>query len=278
MTYDARAPGSVRPPGDGGLAAPRAAAMTKCRVLIVDDETACFNGLWGLFGESYSLFTATSAEIALEILAREPVGVIVTDYRMPGMNGLALLMEVKRRFPHVVRVLMTAYADMDLVVRALNEGEIQRFIAKPFRAQDFDRILRECRELAQAAARNGADAGQTVLVAHDSPTCRRALHLLLSRTYQVLTTANGVEAMNWIATRRIDAVVLGVGLELLDGCSIAAYLKKERKLEVPIIFWSGDVAGSFGEYLGECGADLVLDQHSHDSLVSLQQFLAKRLR
>lgn len=252
--------------------------MTKCRVLIVDDEPAFLTGLSGLFEDSYHLFTATSAEIALQTLAREKIDVIVTDYQMPGMNGLALLMETKKRFPRIIRVLMTAYADMDLVVRALNEGEIQRFIAKPYRAHEIMKVFAECRDLAVLAS--GGSPGsrdRTVLVAHDSAICTMALRRLLSPAYEVLTTANGVEAMNMLATKKIDAVVMGVGLELLDGCTIATYLKKERRLTVPIVFWSSDAAGSFGEYLEECGADLVLDRNNLESLPKLRQFLAGRL-
>ncbi|HWR97219.1 MAG TPA: response regulator, partial [Candidatus Methanoperedens sp.] len=84
-------------------------------MLVVDDEPAFLSGLWGLFAESYELFTSTNAAVALQTLTRERIDVIVTDYKMPGMNGLDLLVEVKKRFPQIVRVLMTAYADMDLV-------------------------------------------------------------------------------------------------------------------------------------------------------------------
>ena len=116
------------------------------------------SGLYALFGETYTMFTATSAETALEILSREKeIGVIVTDYQMPGMDGLTLLVKVKALYPHLVRVLMTAYADMALVVRALNEGEIHRFVAKPYRALEFGRILDECRGLAAIATSPFAD-------------------------------------------------------------------------------------------------------------------------
>lgn len=257
---------------------PGGVAMTKCRVLIVDDEPALLSAAWGMLGETYSLFTATNAEAALQILERERIGVIVSDYQMPGMNGLALLIEVKRRFPRVVRVLMTAYADMDLVVRALNEGEIQRFIAKPCRAGIFTRILAECREMARAAEdRSDAPRGRTVLVGHDSPTLQASIRHLLSPEFDVLTTGNGVEVMTWLATKRVDALVLGVGLELLDGCTIATYLKQVRKLALPLAVLSSNVAGAFGEYLEECGADLVLDPDSPDSFPRLQKFLARLL-
>ena len=107
-------------------------------------------------------------------------------------------------------------------------------------------------------------------------TSQAALRLLLTPAYKVLTTANGIEALNLLATRKIDAVVLGVGLEHLDGCSIADYLKKEKKSTVPLVFWANGVDGPYEGYLRECGAELVLDQRSQDSMTQLQQFLKKR--
>ncbi|HWR97226.1 MAG TPA: response regulator, partial [Candidatus Methanoperedens sp.] len=116
------------------------------------------------------------------------------------------------------------------------------------------------------------------LVAHDSLIFQTLLRRLLSPAYEVLATGNGAEAMNLLATRKIDALILGIGLELLDGCSIASYLKRERRLTLPIVFWTSNVEGSFGQYLEECGADLVLEQGSPDSLSRLQRFLGKNLR
>ncbi len=253
--------------------------MNKRRVLIVDDEPAFLTGLWELFGETYTLFTASDADTALQILAREPeIGVIVTDYRMPGMDGLALLHNVKTRYPRVMRALMTAYADMNLVVRALNEGAIHRFIAKPYRAHDFSRILAECSDLAAVAAgRSTTGRSRTILVAHDSANCQATLRMLLSPDFEVLTTANGVEALSILAKRTVDALVLGVGLELLDGCSIATYLKQEQHSTRLIVFWTSDVSGPVEHYLEECGADLVLDQRNQDSLPQIKRFLTRKL-
>lgn len=250
--------------------------MTRCRVLIVDDEPAFLSGLSGLLSDTYTVYTAMNAEAALQILERERIGVIVTDYQMPGMNGLALLIEARRRHPRVIRVLMTAYADIDLVVRALNEGEIHRFIAKPYRAHELNRIIGECRNLALTAEDpSSPPGGRTILVAHDSLVCQAAIRRALSPAYEVLTTGNGLEAMNILSTRRIDALVLGVGLELLDGCTIATYLKRERSSTLPVVFVSSDVAGGFGEYLEECGADLVLDLHGQESWQRLRRFLGR---
>lgn len=251
--------------------------MAQARILIVDDEQFILTCLQEMFGQLFTIFTAPDAREALALLEREPVDVVVSDYNMPGMDGLSLLIEVKKRYPDTIRVLMTAYADMQLVIRSMNEGEIHRFVSKPYKTFEFRRILDDCVGMARIIERRGAEApGRTILVAHESVANQAALRLLLTPAYRVLTTADGIEALNLLATRKIDALVLGVGLEHLDGCSIAEYLKKEKRSAVPLIFWAGGVAGPYEGYLRECGADLVLDQHSQDSMSQLQQFLRKR--
>lgn len=253
--------------------------MDKGRVLIVDDEPTLLSGLSDLFGQEYALFTSASAEGGLAILESERIEVVLSDYKMPGMDGLSFLIEVKRRRPEVVRILMTAYADMQLVIRAMNEGEVHRFIAKPFKSSELRTMLRECAGLARLIERSSQQGGKrTVLVAHDSLVSQTVLRMLLTPACQVLTTGNGCEAMNILARQHVDAVVLGVGLSLLDGCTIATYLKKEQRAATPVVFWADDPKGPFREYLAECGADLVLDQADPDSLAQLQKFLRSRLQ
>lgn len=252
--------------------------MDKGRVLIVDDEPTMLSGLSELFGQEYTVFTSGSAEGALQILERERIEVVVSDYKMPGMDGLSFLIEVKRRHPEIIRILMSAYADMQLVIRAMNEGEVHRFIAKPYKTSELRTMLRECTELARLIERGPQRGGRrTVLVAHDSMVSQTVLRMLLAPGYQVLTTSNGCEAMNILARQHVDAVVLGVGLALLDGCTIATYLKKEQRAATPVVFWASDAAGPFQMYLEECGADLVLDQSDPGSLAHLQKFLRARL-
>ena len=88
--------------------------MNQSRVLIVDDSAVILAGLQEIFGHDYTIFTAPEAQKALAILENESIDVIVSDFQMPGMDGLSLLIEVKKRYPAVIRVLMTAYADMQL--------------------------------------------------------------------------------------------------------------------------------------------------------------------
>jgi CheY-like chemotaxis protein len=252
--------------------------MDKGRVLFVDDEPALLTGLSELFCGEYAVYTSANALGGLAILESERIEVVVSDFKMPGMDGLAFLIEVRRRHPEIIRILMTAYADMQLVIRAMNEGEVHRFIAKPYKGSELRVMLQECTNLGRQMERGPRKGGpRTVLVAHDSTVVQTELRMLLSPSHLVLTTANGIEAMSILARQQVDAVVLGVGLALLDGCTVATYLKQEQRAPTPVIFWVQEAAGPFQDYLAECGADLILDQADHDSFARLKSFLRSRL-
>ncbi|MBN2233272.1 MAG: response regulator [Deltaproteobacteria bacterium] len=103
-------------------------------VLFVDDEERVLRSLRrGLLDSPYTGVFATGGREALEILAREPVEVLVTDMRMPEMNGLELLREVRRRHPAVVRMVLSGYAQTSTVLAAINEGYVYRYITKPWK-------------------------------------------------------------------------------------------------------------------------------------------------
>ena len=115
--------------------------MDKGRVLFVDNKPTLLSALSEIFSAEYAVFTCAGAEGALAILKSERIEVVVSDYKMPGMDGLSFLIEVKRRCPQTIRILMTGYADMQLVIRAMNEGEVHRFIAKPYKLTELRTML-----------------------------------------------------------------------------------------------------------------------------------------
>ena len=108
--------------------------MEKRTILFVDDEDKILRSLKrGLRGEPYRTLFATSGQESLEILKQEDVHVLVTDMRMPEMDGLELLKIVKREYPCIIRMVLSGHADSDTTLAAINEGEIFRFIAKPWK-------------------------------------------------------------------------------------------------------------------------------------------------
>jgi response regulator RpfG family c-di-GMP phosphodiesterase len=106
--------------------------MKLARVLCVDDEPKVLEGITRLLHRKYTLLVAQSGEEALQILGGpEPIDIIVSDMRMGGMSGAALLAECRHRSPDTVRLLLTGHSDLDAAISAVNDGHIFRFLTKP---------------------------------------------------------------------------------------------------------------------------------------------------
>ncbi len=101
-------------------------------VLYVDDEAANRLIFERTFGKEFRVLLADSGEQALEILEREEIGLLLADQRLPGMLGTDLLATTKERHPQIVRMVLTAYSDAAIVIKALNEGLTTRYILKPW--------------------------------------------------------------------------------------------------------------------------------------------------
>ena len=111
--------------------------MEKRNVLFVDDEEKILHALKrGLVDEPYEIFFADSGREALGVLKHSEIHVIVTDMRMPEMDGLELLKKVKAEYPHVIRIVLSGYADIEVLLAAINQGEIFRFMTKPWKLNE----------------------------------------------------------------------------------------------------------------------------------------------
>lgn len=121
-----------------------AASSATAKVLFVDDEPAILSALRRLMRPmGYEVLLAESGAAGLELLAREPVDLVVSDMRMPGMDGAQFLEQVRQRWPAVQRMLLTGYADIGSTIAAINRGEIHRYIAKPWDDQELLLAVRE---------------------------------------------------------------------------------------------------------------------------------------
>src|SRR4051794_28411783 len=101
-------------------------------VLYVDDERGNRIVFEQSLNAEFNLITVPHAAEALELLEQHDVAVLVSDVRMPSMTGDELLRIVKDRYPNVIRMVVTAYADVDPILRAINEGLVARYIIKPW--------------------------------------------------------------------------------------------------------------------------------------------------
>ena len=113
------------------------------KILIVDDEENVRNSLIRLLRrEGYELVKASSATEAMEILLEEPVDLIISDEKMPGLSGLEFLKLVRQRHPETMRFILTGHADLEFIIRAINEGEVYRFFTKPWDNEDMKTAIR----------------------------------------------------------------------------------------------------------------------------------------
>lgn len=113
-------------------------------LLLVDDEPSILSALRRLFRpHGYTILTAESGAEGLSLLERGPVDLIISDMRMPEMDGATFLKHVRERWPTTMRILLTGYADITSTVAAINEGEIYRYIAKPWDDNEMLTIVRE---------------------------------------------------------------------------------------------------------------------------------------
>jgi EAL domain-containing protein (putative c-di-GMP-specific phosphodiesterase class I)/CheY-like chemotaxis protein len=117
-----------------GLASPqRDDGKSQKTLLLLDDEPNVLAALARLFrGDGYRILRALTAEEAFDLLAINQVQVVLSDQRMPGMNGTEFLSRVKKLYPGTIRIILSGYTELESVLNAINSGEIYRFYTKPW--------------------------------------------------------------------------------------------------------------------------------------------------
>jgi DNA-binding NtrC family response regulator len=112
------------------------------KILLVDDDHNILDGYRRSLSREFLMETALGGQQALELAAQHgPYAVVVSDMRMPGMDGIQLLSKIKAQSPDTVRVMLTGNADMDTAINAINEGSIFRFLNKPCSKETMGRTL-----------------------------------------------------------------------------------------------------------------------------------------
>ena len=164
----------------------------RMRVLFVDDEERVLNALKALFRNDYEVFTAENGAKGLEVAKRENIAIVVSDQRMPGMTGVEMLRELRKTTPQTVRLLLTGYSDLAALVGSINDGEVFRFIRKPWDNEEIRAMLGEA---AAAAAKlvKRAPATPATAAAEAAPSPRTASSILVIDPGQSL--AKGLERL-----------------------------------------------------------------------------------
>ncbi len=205
--------------------------MSKPILMFVDDEPRILRLLDFIFREDYAVLTAESGKNALELMAKHDVWVVVSDQRMPEMTGIQLLAEVHRLYPNTIRMLLTGYSDLVAIIGAVNEGEVFRFLNKPWNQDELKSVVAEAMHLASMARQVAADSvvSGDVVEEEGSPPLAKAAMLLavdgvdrdrhevvemFTEDYHVVSAASITEAQHLIERFPEDIGVVVADVEV----------------------------------------------------------------
>jgi YesN/AraC family two-component response regulator len=121
-------------------------AQGKPQLLIVDDEPDMLDFLERVLRSDYNVIRAQSAEEALEVLAQNPIDILLTDQKMPRMTGVQLLESIRDRYPRMIKVLISGYTDVPDIQRAVERCQIHHYVVKPVDSQRLKEAVREACE------------------------------------------------------------------------------------------------------------------------------------
>ncbi|MBI5140620.1 MAG: response regulator [Nitrospirae bacterium] len=199
------------------------------RILCVDDEKNVLRALERIFmDEPYEILIAMSGQEGLDVLSDEPgIQVVISDFRMPGMNGVDFLKEVYKRRPDTVRIVLSGYADIAAVVAAINDGRIYKFIPKPWNDDELKVTINNAIERYFLQKRNQQLTEELKVKNEELTLLNEGLENLVAERTEELRFQNRVLDRAW---RVLESLPIGVvGLDA-DGMIVQCNMKAHELL------------------------------------------------
>jgi response regulator RpfG family c-di-GMP phosphodiesterase len=194
--------------------APAENADERIGLLFVDDEERVLNALRALFRNEYHVYTAANGEEALALVKRHSIPIVVSDQRMPGMTGVELLRQVRADSPRSVRMLLTGYSDLAALVGSINEGEVFRFVMKPWDNDEIRAVVSEAAKVAlklvQRAAPQAVVSARTagsLLVIDPGKSLAEGLERLVAGEAKVTLVGTVPEAAKLLQSNEYAAII-----------------------------------------------------------------------
>ena len=184
-------------------------------ILLVDDEPAMTRSLSILLQRNATVLTANSGQEALEILRSNTIHVLICDQRMPELTGVDVLQQACTISPHTTRIMLTGYADLDAVVDSVNEGEVFRYISKPWNNQELKSIVAEAAKISQQAYAGDQGANQTstpvlaknLLVLDEDLLARTTVESVVGNRLTIYSATNVEEARQILESQPISIII-----------------------------------------------------------------------
>ncbi len=220
------------------------------RILFVDDDTNILDGYKRQLRKQFLIETAEGAEKGLDAVKnRGPFAVIVSDLKMPGMDGNNFLSQIKKISPETTRILLTGYADLTSAMSAINNGNIFRLLTKPCDKKDLVLALedgiehyRENLRTKSGKESSGFASKKKVLIADDDPVTLRLLKKALKdiENLEVYTAPDGKKAIGILNREPVDLLVSDIYMPEVNGLQLINYASKnDKSLKVIVLTGRG---------------------------------------
>ena len=236
----------------------------KVKVLFVDDDERVLNALRMLFRDIYDVSTANGAEAALQMLKSTAPQIVVSDQRMPGMAGVELLREVRKQMPRTVRILLTGYSDLAAMVGSINEGEVFRFVKKPWDNDEIKETLAEAAALiskiVSPVAKPIAPRSGSLLVIDTDSALAHGLKRLIAGEATVHEAKNAAEAAKILQTQDVAAVIADMRAGATGLVSLFKLLKSKRPDTLSILLSDQPDSEVVAEMINQAGVHRFLSK------------------
>lgn len=222
----------------------------KRSLLLVDDEERILRSLSMLLRGPYEVLATSDPSEALGIVGQRLVHVVLSDQKMPRMRGVDLLRQVREVSPNTMRLLLTGYSELDSIVASVNEGEIFRFISKPWDTQELRATVAQAADIAAELFASGAppaaadDAGilaqgaEGILVVDDDAEVIHAVREIIAGTRPVYGAQSLEQAFERLSRYRVGVVVSELTLGRQNISVMLKLLKSEYPEIVTIVMTS----------------------------------------
>jgi serine/threonine-protein kinase len=242
---------SVRPLTDGP---PILQKVVRPKILLLDDEERILNALSALFRYKYQVFTATDGDNALAILKQYHIHVVISDQRMPTMTGIEFLRRAKALSPNTVRILLTGFSDLSAIIDSVNDGEVYRFLNKPWGNQEIQAVVADAVTIGialEARAPNTVEAEQSregngttasppsskpaIVIMHERPEAFEQMRPLLDDVHPVVYARNVEACLDTLRTHNVAVVVSDIKVRKDDCTELLKLLKQEHPQILTIV-------------------------------------------
>ena len=196
--------------------------MQKPKIAFIDDEPRILRSLKMHFRQSHDVFITTDASELMKYVSEHDVQVVISDQRMPDKQGTEVLRAIKAASPNTLRILLTGYADLNAVIDSVNEGEIYRYITKPWQNDELKKIVNKATEIAQQTQEitqntmqgndtqkvsGGTGSNRNILVLDDDESVYQQIKSHVKSAYTVSWASNLEQAARLLQKKRFGVTI-----------------------------------------------------------------------